>query len=63
MKKEESIDGVIVTMDDGDESTAHITEICGKELNDIEDARRLRFIKSHAASFGYKVVDKDGKEV
>ena len=63
MIKRAKVDGVILDIDDGDSSTADIIEIVGDELGDEMDAQRLAFLKRQVKSFGYKIVDKDGKEV
>jgi len=62
MKKRTKIDGVVMEIDDGDKSTDDIVELFG-ELNEEADQERLQFLKRHAASYGYKIVKKDGSEI
>lgn len=62
MKKRTKIEGVIIEIDDGDTSTDDIVELFG-ELNKEADQQRLQFLKRHAASYGFKIVDSDGNEV
>jgi len=64
MKSKIRADGVDIILDDGDEKTSNITDISDSpELCAEADKQRLQFIKKHAKSFGYKIVDEDGKEV
>ena len=58
------VDGVIIEGRDGNRETDDIIDCSGsEELNREADARRLEFIKKHVASFGYKIVDKDGNVI
>lgn len=63
MKTRIRVEGVIIETDDGDPNTADITEVCGEELTAEANEQRLLFLKRHVASYGYKIVDKDGNEV
>ena len=64
MKSKIKVDGVEVVLDDGDEKTSNITDISDSpELCAEADEQRLQFIKRQVKSFGYRIVDKDGKEI
>ena len=57
MIKRDIIKGVIVELDDGDESTSHIIdESESEELCRQADLKRLEFVRKQAKSFGYKLV-------
>ena len=64
MKSKIRVDGVEIVMDDGDESTSHIMDMSDSpELCAEAEEQRLQFIKRQVKSFGYRIVDKNGKEV
>lgn len=64
MIKKGRVGGIDIEIDDGNPHTADIVDISDcPELCAEADEKRLQFLKRHAKSFGYKIVDKDGNEV
>jgi len=65
MKKISRVNGVDIEIDDGDLSTSDIYEVdphC-KELCDEMEDKRLKFIKAHVESMGYKIIDENGEVI
>ena len=64
MKSKIRVNGVDIVLDDGDKSTSHIMDMSDSpELCAEAEEQRLQFLKRQVKSLGYKIVDKNGKEI